>query len=272
MARVKYVKTRRTRQIQAQEISLQSVRQRSQTMVSSQLTWPQGQRTVQSQLFQPQSPETTSISCSITSNPPNLEPLSTRESTVSTLSTSLDSTAGSDSHCKPFNPNRLTTSFKNADSFLAQKHFDGCHHSGLCISSACSCAGDQTTCRESCGCGPQCHRQFPACNHSGPCDNTCHCVKYRRECTWRCACRECDNKTSHLPVPKFMILDSSIQGAGKGLFAQEFIKKDSFLGFYQGDIRRSKGVVQRDRGDTGDHMFLFDISKGRYYLVMDWLS
>jgi SET domain-containing protein len=73
-----------------------------------------------------------------------------------------------------------------------------------------------------------------------------------------------ENRFTDKVPPKLVIRKSTIKGAGKGLFAGEVITSGTFLGFYDGTIRRNK---KRSLGNKhrNDNISFFQISKGTRY-------
>lgn len=147
--------------------------------------------------------------------------------------------------------------YRSITAFLQQDYPDYCTHEGLCTEqTSCACALNKTTCRPACTCGSLCPRQFPRCHCEGSCNSSCPCVSLQRECILEgCSCINCENIFQR--VPKLTVSKSTIQGAGKGLFAAEAIKQGAFIGEYQG--KRCCDTDQR--GPTDGRVVHFRISK-----------
>lgn len=138
-------------------------------------------------------------------------------------------------------PARLPETFelmnRPKEQYLPLECEEGC----LCTTGDCACFKNQTTCRPTCPCNPYCWRRFPFCKCQDECDDSCYCQRFRRECTIRCrkgACytRKCYYVFKDRRGPRTKIKESTIPGAGEGLFAAEHIKKNAFIGQYKGKI------------------------------------
>ena len=155
--------------------------------------------------------------------------------------------------------------------------FYPCYHPGLsCDQAQCSCFVADIFCEKSCGCSRKCQRRYQGC--------TCHTNKHsgRKAATWichqdeRCDCfrlkRECDpdlcstcgaslvldgenrydeaiqhdhchNVALQLSIPKRTLLGRS-KVHGFGLYAGESIKRNEYVGEYQGEVTI---LAERDR-------------------------
>jgi hypothetical protein len=166
-----------------------------------------------------------------------------------------DDPAAPPSSAKRFNPDKLTTDFKNVDRFLAQESSAGCSHEGACLTSRCPCADDKAAYQAACACRPRCPRQFPPCAHSGPCGGGCLNIKFRRECSLWCECSDCVREQTSPEPHGPQVHDPVCQSA---LFAKEFIPQRTFLGCYEGETDLDGGT---DSDDGDNHVSRFRISK-----------
>lgn len=143
--------------------------------------------------------------------------------------------------------------------------FYPCFHPGLaCNQAQCRCYRDKVQCEKTCGCALECDRRFRGCSckKNGAkkrClqDQRCECFRLNRECDPD-LCRSCgvdvvlnpENRYSEdeeilggccrnagiqAGRPKRTILGTS-KIHGFGLFAGETIRKDEYIGEYQGEI------------------------------------
>lgn len=130
---------------------------------------------------------------------------------------------------------RRYPSFRNVAKPLRQPLPSKCDASCNCGKPSCSCVVNQTTCETSCGC-TSCARRFPGCRCISGCATVrCPCHKFGRDCVdGHCACNACRNQYDALKPPQFKIQKSPISGFG--LFAQDDIAANTFLGEYEGRL------------------------------------
>lgn len=170
--------------------------------------------------------------------------------------------------------------------------FFPCHHPGeSCDTALCSCWEAKICCEKACNCSPDCGRRFRGCSCSSGkrrklCaqDDSCECYKMNRECDpdlcgpcrvhtvlnpvnrYNEATRKggCGNAAIQLGLPKRTLLGRSVVH-GFGLYAGERIKKDEFIGEYQGEI--ITGEETERRGVIYEYQklsYLFDLNKGMH--------
>ena len=151
--------------------------------------------------------------------------------------------------------------FCNLRSWDTQVYPDICDHIGSCEESVCNCARNKTACRLGCKCSSDCFRLFPACMCTTRCTSYCPCNRFSRECIpGKCKCSSCKNVFNGKTPVKVAIKDSIVAGAGRGLFADEYLKKGAFLGEYIGDR-----IDTRQQHDIKvDKMSLFTINQSQF--------
>lgn len=148
----------------------------------------------------------------------------------------------------------------NVLGFLSQDDPDYCDHDGPCQGKHCACAENRTTCRPSCKCEQGCPRQFPRCSCVTSCGRNCHCRRLNRDCLpAECSCVDCPNTHKSEDDPSLTVRESSVPGAGQGLFAAEDIKAGVILGEYTG---RRCPIVDLQDDDHDKRVTHFQISKG----------
>lgn len=150
--------------------------------------------------------------------------------------------------------------------------FFPCNHSGLaCDQANCRCFRDNVMCEKACGCAKACYRRYKGCSCKQRRNEVCHpkdrceCWRMNRECDpdlcrdcgahlvldrenkYDEALRErcCQNVSIQLGQPKRTLLGTS-DIHGFGLYAGEAIKKDEYIGEYQGEILNYREMQRRD--------------------------
>lgn len=134
-----------------------------------------------------------------------------------------------------------------------------CNHLGSCVNNPkCSCEQNKNMCEENCLC-VNCDNLFTGCNCK-TCNSKCKCRLSRRECASSCKCSECLNKFFTLKQYKKTYIGKS-RISNYGLFAGEFIEKDSFICEYTGELIQNAEAERRGQYyEKRKVSYLFDVS------------
>lgn len=152
----------------------------------------------------------------------------------------------------------------NIQSTLIHPAFIPCDHDGLCNQSNCSCIKNGFFCTKHCGWGNMSANFFRGCAcQAGQCQSSsCACYAAKRECDPD-LCRSCgactdppnnpagdgqrcrnDNMSMKRGV-SLLVGESSVEGAGLGLFTQYQLMKSDFVDEYVGEIISQEEAERR---------------------------
>eukprot|EP00986_Skeletonema_menzelii_P015842 scaffold12825_cov137-Skeletonema_menzelii.AAC.5 len=168
----------------------------------------------------------------------------------------------------------------NIQSTSIHPAFIPCDHDGLCDQSNCSCIKNAFFCTKHCGWGSMSSNFFRGCAcQVGQCrSSSCSCFAAKRECDPD-LCRSCGACTDHPNNPagdgqrcrndnismkrgiRLLVGESSVEGAGLGLFTLHSLSKGDFVDEYVGEIisqeeAERRGVVY----DRQNMSYLFNLS------------
>jgi len=145
----------------------------------------------------------------------------------------------------------------HALSPLTQEYPHACHHSGPCgltnSDANCACAVNRTWCFADCTCDASaCQRMYQGCQCLKSCGSSCPCRQIAFDCILeRCGCSGCGNTAATRLAPRLSVQTSKIKNAGRGLFADQHIPANAFVGEYRGgvvvDVEYESRVVHDDR-------------------------
>ncbi len=142
--------------------------------------------------------------------------------------------------------------------------FIPCDHDGICNQSNCSCIKNAFFCTKHCGWGNLSANFFRGCAcQAGQCQSSsCPCYAAKRECDPD-LCRSCGACTDPPNNPagdgqrcrndnismkrgvRLLVGESSVEGAGLGLFTQHSLKKGDFVDEYVGEIVSQEEAERR---------------------------
>ncbi len=152
----------------------------------------------------------------------------------------------------------------NIQSTLIHPAFIPCDHDGICNQSNCSCIKNGFFCTKHCGWGNMSANFFRGCAcQAGRCQSSsCACYAAKRECDPD-LCRSCGACTDPPNNPagdgqrcrndnismkrgvRLLVGESSVEGAGFGLFTQHSLMKGDFVDEYVGDIISQEEAERR---------------------------
>lgn len=141
---------------------------------------------------------------------------------------------------------RKTVTLLRADGD-ARQFYTPCNHAGKCSDARCSCHARGALCGPACGCTTCNNVIFCSCKK---CEHDCPCLKADRECSDFCVCnteRDC-TQCNNRPITQRRQVKTSICKSDKhglGLFAEEFIRADSFVMEYTGEVISDKEAERR---------------------------
>ncbi|TBU10826.1 putative SET domain-containing methyltransferase [Hamiltosporidium tvaerminnensis] len=163
--------------------------------------------------------------------------------------------------------------------FAHDEFFSPCVHKGSCYKNEeCKCYKLNMFCEESCLC-LECDNIFEGCKCK-KCNNKCQCYIYYRDCTPKCGNRyrkpetfkhTCFNTDLSFYNSKTCFIGRSFV-EGFGLFAGCFIKCDSFVGEYIGEVITSEEAERRGEFyEIRKSSYLFDLchKNGDVYHTID---
>lgn len=149
--------------------------------------------------------------------------------------------------CKKFmklktNRKNFTLSRRTVDPL---QFYEPCNHIGKCIKNNCNCASKNTYCEIYCSCTDCSNIFYCSCK---VCTDECPCRVVARECTVLCMCEEDSKNCINRPIKNNDEKQASICRSlkhGLGLFAEEFIPKNSFVFQYTGELITDKEAERR---------------------------
>ncbi|KAI9141825.1 hypothetical protein BKA69DRAFT_364476 [Paraphysoderma sedebokerense] len=143
-----------------------------------------------------------------------------------------------------------------------------CAHPGTCESSGmCNCVERNHKCTEYCHCPLNCKNRYEGCSCK-ECDADCSCIRSNRECGKYCRCVKdmlgcCRNMALQMGLAKRVYIDvSTLPNAGYGLFVDENVKKNEFVGEYIGE---KISTTEGDRREKLNAAYLFGLNED--YLI-----
>jgi histone-lysine N-methyltransferase EZH2 len=161
---------------------------------------------------------------------------------------------------------------------VVQPFFEPCCHEENCSETTCSCVQNHMFCTAACSWSAESPNFFRGCDcKEGDCSKiSCNCWSLRRECDPDlCKCQTCSDMPNQPATkqrcrndnvrmrrhPQLLLGESTVQGAGFGLFTKDTLKKGDFVGEYVGESISQEEAERRGQiDDARNSSYLFNIA------------